>query len=1203
MTLTMGQCGSGTYTNVGKAWIDYNLNGVFDDPAELLGVVQGATSSTGVDYTFNFEVPIGVDLGNTRLRVMQRETSDPTFVTPCVTYSWGSVHDYNVDITPPPQGFCPPPTNQSVANITDQGAELQWDHIWVESFFDVFVDIDLPGNPPPQPDTEPTAFGVPGNSLPWTEGQPDTPYNWWVRTDCGFDNPKVDNFWVALDPIGNLIPTLSGGTMDDPGEDGTWYLYDQAPGQPWYNIWFYNDPLDTAKIKKIRMGFWVQTLDPNFPGNLFYVFNWSNENWISYQTPPTFSAFPMPVQEAFIERSPVNGPLQISPGMQWVELYYVIRDYNPEWISIDLWGDNILIEQQMTMPPPPESPLSEWWIPGMHGGIIVHECLPESSLSTWTGPHNFTTAGPDLTAVPGSLDFGYVPAGTVSASQPYNLSGEWMQPGPVTIVAPPGFEVSLDDISFGPQAVYNNTMPSFNIPVYVHFVPSGPPADYTGDITNDGSGTSLLLPVTGSSIEKCTHEVVMYDDFGDGWNGGYIDISINGVLLHPGVTLATGAGPQSFYFQAAEDDVIDIAWTDGGWAYECFYYVYGAYENLLGSDGVGGVVPTGLTGLLASCSCPEPDNLSVTYLSSTEVELSWTGGSMWNVEIGPPGFIPGTNTSNWRFDGVTDLPLMISDLTSGQAYEFYVQNDCGFDNPKVDNFWVGLDITGTLDPIISGGTMDDPGETGTWYLYDQGPGQPWWNIWFYNDPLDLEKIKKMRVGFWVEPWDPGVPGNLEYVFNWSNEFWISYQIPPMLSAFPMPADELYIMRSPVNGPLQITAPTWVELYFTIDDFNPEWVSIDLWGDNIFIDPIGMDPPPPASPMLEWWFPGMHGGILVHECLPETSNSGWSGPVPIETCEDYFIDVYDAICDNEFPYLWEGLIINQGGNHVVTYPTTNPPGCDSTITLHLTVHPTYEFVTNAEICDNETYSWRGNDYSTAGTYNDNLLSQYGCDSVYVLNLTVHPTYEFTENADICEGDDYLWHGNNYNLAGTYYDSLLTQHGCDSVYILNLNVHPHYEFVTDAEICDNQTYTWRGNDYSIAGTYYDSFLSQYGCDSVYVLNLTVKPTYLTVTDTTIWDYQFPFEWEDGLYWSAGTYYLTYTAANGCDSILQLNLTSNPSGTLWVNKLMGTAAQANWSPISGVNRYQVRYWDIDGGGMFVYVVRTTMLWRKLVRSDTEY
>ncbi|MDD3878317.1 MAG: hypothetical protein PHT69_16985, partial [Bacteroidales bacterium] len=159
-------------------------------------------------------------------------------------------------------------------------------------------------------------------------------------------------------------------------------------------------------------------------------------------------------------------------------------------------------------------------------------------------------------------------------------------------------------------------------------------------------------------------------------------------------------------------------------------------------------------------------------------------------------------------------------------------------------------------------------------------------------------------------------------------------------------------------------------------------------------------------------------------------------------------------------------------------------------LNLTVHPTYEFTENAAIGNGDSYNWHGQNLSTQGTYYDSLSTVQGCDSVYILNLTVHPTYEFTENTAICNGDSYNWHGQNFSTQGTYYDSLSTVQGCDSVYMLNLTIHPTYEFTENAAICNGDSYNWHGQNLNSQGSYYDSLSTVQGCDSVYILNLIVN-----------------------------------------------------------------------------------------------------------------
>ncbi len=208
------------------------------------------------------------------------------------------------------------------------------------------------------------------------------------------------------------------------------------------------------------------------------------------------------------------------------------------------------------------------------------------------------------------------------------------------------------------------------------------------------------------------------------------------------------------------------------------------------------------------------------------------------------------------------------------------------------------------------------------------------------------------------------------------------------------------------------------------------------------------------------------------------------------CEDvHGTDIINS-CE---PYTWIDGIAYNTSNYTATFRIVGGAanGCDSVVTLNLSVHPTFEFVDNEEICDGEVFTWRGNSFTLPGTYCDSLLTVHNCDSVYVLNLTVHPTFEFVDNEEICDGGIFSWRGNSYTLPGTYYDSLLTVHNCDSVYVLNLIVHPTFEFVDNEEICDGNVFIWRGNNYTLPGTYYDSLLTVHNCDSVYVLNLTVNP----------------------------------------------------------------------------------------------------------------
>ena len=92
LDLTFGTCG-GTYAGAGEAWIDYNMNGVFET-TESIGTWSGTPVASTV---FNFTVPGGLAYGATRMRVVQMEGGTPP-LDPCANYTWGSTTDFTVNI-------------------------------------------------------------------------------------------------------------------------------------------------------------------------------------------------------------------------------------------------------------------------------------------------------------------------------------------------------------------------------------------------------------------------------------------------------------------------------------------------------------------------------------------------------------------------------------------------------------------------------------------------------------------------------------------------------------------------------------------------------------------------------------------------------------------------------------------------------------------------------------------------------------------------------------------------------------------------------------------------------------------------------------------------------------------------------------------------------------------------------------------------
>lgn len=90
-----GACSVSTYpTDQLLVWIDYNQNGIFNDPGEaVLSTALGQAPWTG-----SITIPADALLGNTRMRVRVQDSSAGANATSCGNSSYGQVEDYTINI-------------------------------------------------------------------------------------------------------------------------------------------------------------------------------------------------------------------------------------------------------------------------------------------------------------------------------------------------------------------------------------------------------------------------------------------------------------------------------------------------------------------------------------------------------------------------------------------------------------------------------------------------------------------------------------------------------------------------------------------------------------------------------------------------------------------------------------------------------------------------------------------------------------------------------------------------------------------------------------------------------------------------------------------------------------------------------------------------------------------------------------------------
>ncbi|MFM8837526.1 MAG: choice-of-anchor J domain-containing protein, partial [Bacteroidota bacterium] len=184
-------------------------------------------------------------------------------------------------------------------------------------------------------------------------------------------------------------------------------------------------------------------------------------------------------------------------------------------------------------------------------------------------------------------------------------------------------------------------------------------------------------------------------------------------------------------------------------------------------------------------------------------------------------------------------------------------------------------------------------------------------------------------------------------------------------------------------------------------------------------------------------------------------------------------------------------------------------------------------------------------NTAGVYTRTLISSTGCDSIITLNLAVLSHSVATISGSICQGSTYAFGSQSLGTAGTYTRTISSANGCDSVITLNLEVRPILTSSSSASVCQGTAYSWGGSSYTSAGTYTQTLVGSNGCDSVATLVLSIRPLATSTLTQSV-----PFGGSIAVcgqvYNASGSYtkVCAGAAANGCDSVVTINLTVLPA-----------------------------------------------------------
>ena len=327
-------------------------------------------------------------------------------------------------------------------------------------------------------------------------------------------------------------------------------------------------------------------------------------------------------------------------------------------------------------------------------------------------------------------------------------------------------------------------------------------------------------------------------------------------------------------------------------------------------------------------------------------------------------------------------------------------------------------------------------------------------------------------------------------------------------------------------------------------------------------------------------------------------------------DSFVLDNIDtAICQGQTLTV-NNVVYTASGNYNDT--AFYASGCDSIqYVINLQIDSFLVVNIDTTICEGQSITVNGNIYNAPGIYNDTAsYAASACDSIqYVIDVQVDSiTFNILDTL-ICQNDTFTFNGIDYFMTGVYHDtSYHIPSGCiDDIFTINLTVAPLPSVQattsdTDSAACINDLITLigtgiAGNVYTWNNGIFDNVafnptlgVSSYivtgtdgnNCSNSDTMDIRGLPIYSSTVSVTIC--------EDGNYFlpdgtsvnTSGTYPITLSSVNGCDSTITTLLIVNFIGTFVpLEDVAVCDGLSQTLIISAQNMNNYEWFVNDGGG----------------------
>jgi gliding motility-associated-like protein len=259
------------------------------------------------------------------------------------------------------------------------------------------------------------------------------------------------------------------------------------------------------------------------------------------------------------------------------------------------------------------------------------------------------------------------------------------------------------------------------------------------------------------------------------------------------------------------------------------------------------------------------------------------------------------------------------------------------------------------------------------------------------------------------------------------------------------------------------------------------------------------------------------------------------------------------------------------------------GCDSIVITHLRLDGKVDAAKFVSICQGSTFSFGDTTIGTSGIYTRFIINPLGCDSLITLNLTVNPTKQTNISLSACTGDTIVVEGQSYTQNADFNINKQSFLGCDSTIRYNIRFQAGNLRNEQVNICIPGSFL--GIPISSDTSITRQFQNIFGCDSIIVYQIKAILPNITEAFSSLC-IGTPYE---GLIISKDTILIRRLENSfGCDSTVTEFITALPLPILTVSRDTTINPGSNVTLFaSGATSYQ---WNTGQTGPVISVAPTT-------------